>query len=164
MEERGVAVAFQTEHTFFPPLQEKLVRRPVRHMTDRAPLDTTGEMFECERSTFLDMAPYAGLIVYTPQRKTTQTPMRCMAVRALHGAFQHLVTHRQGKSASDLPVTGEAQLRRLLAQEVDGHRREMGCMAVVTGDSGELMLAAPELKLLGFLLVTGETDLGSGLG
>jgi hypothetical protein len=61
-------------------------------------------------------------------------------------------------------VTGEAQLRRLLTQEVDGHRREMGRMTVITGDSGKLMLAAPELKLLGFLLVTGETDLGSGLG
>ncbi len=72
--------------------------------------------------------------------------------------------HRQGKSASDLPVTGEAQLRRLLAQEVDGHRRKMRRMTVVTGDSGKLMLATPELKLLGFLLVTGETDLGSGLG
>jgi len=26
MEERGVAMAFQTEHALFPPLQEKLVR------------------------------------------------------------------------------------------------------------------------------------------
>jgi len=164
MEERGVAVAFQTEHALFPPLQEKLVRRPVRRVTDRAPLDTTGEMFECKWSTFLDMAPCAGLVVYTPQRKTTQAPVRRMAVRALHGAFQHLVTYRQGKSASDLPVTGEAQLRCLLAQEVDGHHREMGRMTVITGNPGELMLATPELKLLGFLLVTGETDLGSGLG
>jgi len=164
MEERGVAVAFQTEHAFFPPLQEKLVRRPVRRMTDRAPLDPTGEMFERERSTFLDMAPCTGLIVYTPQRKTTQAPVWRMAVRTLHGAFQDLVTHWQGKSASDLPVTGEAQLRRLLAQKVDGHRREMRCMTVITGDSGKLMLAAPELKPLGFLLVTGETDLSSGLG
>jgi hypothetical protein len=37
-------------------------------------------------------------------------------------------------------------------------------MTVATGDTGQLMLATPELKLLGFLLVTGETDLGSGLG
>ena len=57
MEERGVAVAFQTEHALFPPLQEKLVCRPVWGMTTRAPLDTTGEMFECEWPTFLDMAP-----------------------------------------------------------------------------------------------------------
>jgi hypothetical protein len=164
MEERGVAVAFQTEHTFFPPLQEKLVRRPVRRVTDRAPLDATGEMFERERSTFLDMAPCTGLVVYSPQRKTTQTPMRCMAVRALHGAFQNLVPYWEGKSASDLAVTGKAQFGRLLTQEVDGHRREMGRMTVITGDSGKLMLATPELKLLGFLLVTGETNLGSGLG
>jgi len=87
-----------------------------------------------------------------------------MAVRTLHGAFQDFVMHRQGKSASDLPVAGEAQLRCLLAQEMDWHGGEMRRMAVVTGDPGELMLAAPELKLLGFLLVTGETDLGSGLG
>ncbi len=164
MEERGVAVAFQTEHALFPPLQEKLVGRPVWGMTTRAPLDPTGEMFECEWPAFLDMTPGARLVVHLPQRKTTRAPVRCMAVRTLHGAFQHFVTYRQGKSASDLPVTGEAQLRGLLAQEVDGHGGEMRRMAVVTGDPGELMLAAPKLKLLGFLLVTGETDLGSGLG
>jgi hypothetical protein len=37
-------------------------------------------------------------------------------------------------------------------------------MAVVTGDTSQLMLATPELKLLRFLPVTGETDLGAGLG
>jgi hypothetical protein len=26
MEQRGVTMAFETEHAFFPPLQEKLVR------------------------------------------------------------------------------------------------------------------------------------------
>lgn len=36
-------------------------------------------------------------------------------------------------------------------------------MTVITGDAGQLMLATPELKLLGFFLVTGETGLGSGL-
>jgi len=37
-------------------------------------------------------------------------------------------------------------------------------MTVVAGDPSQLMLATPELKLLGFLLVTGETGLGAGLG
>ena len=37
-------------------------------------------------------------------------------------------------------------------------------MAVVTGDSRQRMLATPELKLLGFLLVAGEADLRPGLG
>jgi hypothetical protein len=37
-------------------------------------------------------------------------------------------------------------------------------MTVITGDTSQLMLAPPELKFLGFLLVTGETDLGSDLG
>ena len=133
-------------------------------MTDGAALNTTGQMLECEWATLLDMAPRAGLVVHPAEGKTTQTPMRRMAVGALHGAFQHLVTHRQGKSAADLPVTREAQFRWLLTQEVNGHGGEMRRMTVITGDPGELMLAAPELKLLGFLLVTGETDLGSGLG
>ena len=164
MEERSVAMAFQTEHALFPPLQEKLVGRSVRRVTDSAPLDATGQMFEHEWSTFLYMAPRAGLVVHTPEGKTTQAPVRRMAVRALHGAFQDFVAHRQGKSASDLPVAGEAQLRRLLPQYVDGYRREMRRMTVVTGDTGELMLATPELKLLGVLLVTGETDLCSGSG
>ena len=114
MEERGITVTFQTEYPLFPPLQEKLVRRAVRRVTDRAPLDATGQMFEREWSTFLHMASRASLVVYTPQGKTTQAPMRRMAVRTLHGSFQNLVAHRQGKSAADLPVTGEAQLRCLL--------------------------------------------------
>jgi len=114
MEERGVTVTFQTEYPLFPPLQEKLVRRAVRRVTDRAPLDATGQMFEREWPTFLHMAPRAGLIVHSPQGKTTQAPMRCMAVRTLHGTLQDLVAHREGKSAADLPVTGEAQLRCLL--------------------------------------------------
>jgi hypothetical protein len=121
-------------------------------------------MLEREWSTLLYMAPRAGLVVHPAEGKTTLAPVRRMAVGALYGAFQNLMTYRQGKSASDLPVTGEAQLRCLLTQEVNGHRREMRRMAIVTGNPGELMLAAPELKLLGFLLVTGETDLGSGLG
>jgi len=87
-----------------------------------------------------------------------------MAVRTLHGALEDLVAHREGKSASDLPVTGEAELRRLLPQYMDWRCGEMRCMTVVTGDTSQLMLATPELKLLRFLLVTGETDLGSGLG
>ena len=37
-------------------------------------------------------------------------------------------------------------------------------MTVVAGDPSQLMLATPGLKLLGFLLVTGETGLGAGLG
>jgi hypothetical protein len=37
-------------------------------------------------------------------------------------------------------------------------------MTVIAGGPGQLMLATPELKLLGFLLMTGETNLGSGLG
>ena len=42
MEERGVAMAFQAEHALFPPLQEKLVGRSVRHVTARASLNATG--------------------------------------------------------------------------------------------------------------------------
>ena len=114
MEERGVAMAFQTEHPLFPPLQEKLVGRAMRRVTGSAPLDAAGQMFEREWSTFLSMALRAGLVVHTPEGKTAQAPMRRMTV--------------------------------------------------VTGDSGQLMLATPELKLLGFLLVTGETDLCSGSG
>ena len=94
MGERGVAMAFQTEHSLFPPLQEKLVGRSVRRVTDSAPLEATGQMFEREWSTFLYMAPRAGLVVRTPEGKTTQAPMRRMAVRALHGSFQDLVAHR----------------------------------------------------------------------
>ena len=164
MEERGVAMAFQTEHALFPPLQEKFVRRPVWRVTDGAPLDATGKMLERKWSTFLSMALCAGVVVHTPEGKTIETPVRRMAVGALHGAFQDLVVHREGKSASDLLVTGEAQLRRLLPQQVDWHRREMRRMTLITGDTSQLMLATPELKLLGFLLVTGETDLGSGSG
>jgi hypothetical protein len=37
-------------------------------------------------------------------------------------------------------------------------------MAVVTGNPCQLMLAAPELKQLGVLLVTGEADLRPSLG
>jgi hypothetical protein len=66
MGERGVTVAFQTEHSFFPSLQEKFVRRSVRHVTDRAPLDAPSQMFEGEWSAFLYMAPRAGLVLYTP--------------------------------------------------------------------------------------------------
>ena len=116
MEKRGVTVAFQTEHSLVPPFQEKLVRRSVRRMADSAPLDATSQMFEGEWSAFFYMAPRAGLVVHPPQGKTTQAPMRRMAVRALHGAFQDFVAHRQGKSAFDLPVAGEAELRRLLPQ------------------------------------------------
>jgi len=164
MEERGITVTFQTEYPLFPPLQEKLVRRAVRRVTDRAPLDATGKMFERKGSTFLAMAPRAGLVVHTPEGKTTQAPMRRMAVRALHRSFQDLVAHREGKSAADLLMTGKAEIRCLLPQDVDRHRWEMRRMTVVTGDTSQLMLAPPELKLLGFLLVTGETDLRSGLG
>jgi len=116
MEKWGVAVAFQTEHTLFPPLQEKLVGRSMRHVTARAPLDTTGKVFKGEWAAFLDMAPRAGLVVHTPEGKTTLTPMWRMAVSAAQGAFQNLVAHRQGKSASHLPVTREAQLWRFLPQ------------------------------------------------
>src|SRR5712691_3722411 len=37
-------------------------------------------------------------------------------------------------------------------------------MTVVAGNPGQLVLATPELKLLGCLLVTGETDLRPSLG
>ena len=109
-------MAFQTEHAFFPPLQEKLVRRSVRRVTASAPLNATGKMFKGEWSTFLDMALRTGPVVHTPEGKTTLAAMRRMAVGATHGAFQDLMAHREGKSTSDLPVTGEAQLRRLLPQ------------------------------------------------
>src|SRR4029450_5727883 len=111
MEERGVAMAFQAEHALFPPLQEKLVGRSVRHVTARASLNTTGQMFKGEWTAFLDMAPGAGLVVYTAEGKTTLAAVRCMAVGAAQGAFQNLVTHREGKSTPHLPVTGETQLR-----------------------------------------------------
>ena len=116
MEERGVAMAFQTKHALFPPLQEKLVRRSVRRVTARAPLNATGKVFEGEWAAFLDVALRAGPVVHTPEGKTTLAAMRRMAVGAAHGAFENLVAHREGKSTSDLPVTGEAQLRRLLPQ------------------------------------------------
>ena len=114
MGERGIAVAFQTEHSLFPSFQEKLVRRSVRCVADSAPLDATGQMFEGKWSAFFSMAPRAGLVVHPPQGKTTQTPVRRMAIRTLYGALQDLVAHRQGKSAADLLVTGEAQIRSLL--------------------------------------------------
>ena len=108
MEERGVAMTFQAEHTLFPPLQEKRVRRSVRHVTARTPLNATSKMFKGEWAAFLDMAPGAGLVVYTAEGKTTLAAVRCMAVGAAQGAFQNLVMHREGKSTSHLPVTGEA--------------------------------------------------------
>ena len=37
-------------------------------------------------------------------------------------------------------------------------------MTVVTGDPGQLVLTAPEVKLLGFLLMTGQTGLRPHLG
>ena len=147
MEERGVAMAFQAEHALFPPLQEKLVRRSVRHVTARASLNATGQMFKGEWAAFLDMAPGAGLVVDTAEGKTTLAAVRCMAVSALHGTLQDLVVHREGKSTPDLPVTGEAELGRFLPQEMDGHRREMRRMTIVTGDPRQLMLTTPELKL-----------------
>ena len=164
MEERGVAMTFQTEHTLFPPLQEKRVGRSVRHMTARASLNTTGQMFKGEWAAFLDMAPSAGLVLYTAEGKTTQAPMGRMTVSALHGTLQDLVVHGQGKSATDLPVAGKAEIRRLLPQEMDGCSREMRRMTIVTGDPGQLMLAPPELKLPHFFLVTSETDLSARLG
>jgi hypothetical protein len=164
MEERGVAMAFQTEHAFFAPFQEKLIRRAVRHVTARAPLDATGQMFKGKRAPFLDMAPRAGLIVHAPQRNTTRAAMRRMAVRALHGTLQDLVVHGQGKRTADLLVTAKAEIRRLLPQEMHGHGREMRRMTVVTGDPGQLMLTAPELKLLRFFLVTGEAGRSTRLG
>jgi hypothetical protein len=164
MEERGVAMAFQTEHALFPPLQEKRVRRSVRHVTARASLNTTGQMFKGEWAAFLDMAPSAGLVLYTAEGKTTQAPMGRMTVSALHGTLQDLVVHWQGKSATDLPVAGKAEIRRLLPQEMDGRSREMRRMTIVTGDPGQLMLAPPELKLPHFFLVTSETDLSARLG
>ena len=109
-------MAFQAEHALFPPLQEKLVRRSVRHVTARTSLNATGQMLKGEWTTFLDMAPGAGLVVYTAEGKTTLAAVRCMAVGAAYGAFQHLVTHREGKSIPHLPVTGEAQLGRFLPQ------------------------------------------------
>ena len=87
-----------------------------------------------------------------------------MTVSALHGTLQDLVVHWQGKSATDLPVAGKAEIRRLLPQEMDGRSREMRRMTIIAGGPGQLMLATPELKALGFLLVTDETDIGSGLG
>jgi hypothetical protein len=164
MEERGVAMAFQAEHALFPPLQEKRVRRSVRHVTARASLNTTGQMFKGEWAAFLDMAPSAGLVLYTAEGKTTQAPMGRMTVSALHGTLQDLVVHGQGKSATDLPVAGKAEIRRLLPQEMDGRSREMRRMTIVTGDPGQLMLAPPELKLPHFFLVTSETDLSARLG
>ena len=74
MEERGVAMAFQAEHALFPPLQEKLVGRSVRHVTARASLNTTGQMFKGEWTAFLDMAPGAGLVVYTAEEKRLWLP------------------------------------------------------------------------------------------
>ncbi len=164
MEERGVTMAFQAEHALFPPLQEKRVGRSVRHVTARASLNTTGQMFKGEWAAFLDMAPSAGLVLYTAEGKTTQAPMGRMTVSALHGTLQDLVVHWQGKSATDLPVAGKAEIRRLLPQEMDGRSREMRRMTIVTGDPGQLMLAPPELKLPHFFLVTGETDLSARLG
>ena len=133
-------------------------------MTDSASLNATGQMLEREWATLLDMAPRAGLVVHPAEGKTTQTPVRRMAVGALHSTLQDLMAHWQGKSTAGLPVAGKAEIGRLLPQEMDGRSREMRRMTIVTGDPSELMLAAPELKLLGFLLMTGETDLGSGLG
>jgi hypothetical protein len=164
MEERGVAMAFQAEHALFPPLQEKRVRRSVRHVTARASLNTTGQMFKGEWAAFLDMAPSAGLVVYTAEGKTTLAAVRCMAVGAAQGAFQNLVMHREGKSTPHLPVTGEAQLGRLLPQQASGHRREMRRMTVVTRNPRQLMLTTPELEPLGFFLVASEADLRPGLG
>ena len=109
-------MAFQTEHALFPPFQEKLVRRSVRHVTARAALNATGKMFKGEWSTFLDMAPHAGAIVHTPEGKTTLAAVRCMAVGTPQGSFQNLVAHREGKSTSGLLMAGEAQLRHLLPQ------------------------------------------------
>ena len=120
MEERGVAMAFQTEHSLFSPFQEKLVRRAVRRVTTRTPLDATGQMFKGKGATFLDMALRAGLVVHAPQGKTTLAAMRRMAVGTAHGAFQHLMAHRQGKGSTDFLVTGKAQVRRRLAQETAG--------------------------------------------
>jgi hypothetical protein len=157
-------MAFQAEHALFPPLQEKLVGRSVRHVTARASLNTTGQMFKGEWAAFLDMAPGAGLVVYTAEGETTLAAVRCMAVGAAQGTFQHLVMHWEGKSTPHLSVTGEAQLGRFLPQQASGHRRKMRRMTVVTSNPRQLMLAPPELEPLGVLLVTGETDLRPGLG
>ena len=164
MEERGVAMAFQAEHALFPPRQEKLVRRSVRHVTARASLNTTGQMFKGEWAAFLDMAPGAGLVVHPAEGKTTLAAVRCMAVGAAQGAFQHLVMHRESKRTPHLAVTGEAQLGRFLPQQASGQRWEMRRMTVVAGNPRQLMLTTPELESPAFLRVTGETDLRPGLG
>ena len=164
MEERGVAMAFQTEHALFPPLQEKLVRRAVRRVTARAPLNATGQMFKGEWATFLDMAPRAGLVVHTAQGKTTLAPMRRMAVGAAHGTFQDLVAHWQGKGSCGPPGDRKSTGQASSAAGEPRRSREMRRMTVVTGDPGQLMLTPPEVKLLGFFLVTGETGLRARLG
>jgi hypothetical protein len=121
-------------------------------------------MFKGEWAAFLDMAPGAGLVVDTAEGKTTLAPMGRMAVGALHGPLQDLVVYGQGKSTADLPMAGQAEIRRLLPQEMDGRSREMRRVTVVTGDPGQLMLAPPELKPLHVFLVTGETGRGACLG
>ena len=157
-------MTFQAEHALFPPLQEKRVRRSVRHVTACASLNTTGQMFKGEWAAFLDMAPGAGLVVDTAEGKTTLAAVRCMAVGAAQGAFQHLVMHRERERTPHLPVTGEAQLRRFLPQQARGQRRKMRRMTVGTRNPRQRMLTTPELESPGFLRVTGETDLRPGLG
>jgi hypothetical protein len=64
MEQRGVTMAFETEHALFLPLQEKLVRGAVWRVTDGASLNATGQMLEREWSPLLYMAARAGLVVH----------------------------------------------------------------------------------------------------
>src|SRR5262249_9686991 len=152
MKERGVAMAFQAEHALFMPLQEKLVGRAVRRVTARAPLNATGQMFEGEWTTFLDMALRAGLIMDTAQGKTTLAAMRWRGIGPTQATFQALGAHRRGKGRADFRVTGKAQVGRLRARETRRHVREMRRMTVVTGNPGQLVLTAPEVKLLDALL------------
>jgi hypothetical protein len=157
-------MAFETQHAFFPPFQEKLVRGAVGRVTDGASLNATGQMLKREWATLLYMAPRAGLVVHPAEGKTTLAPMRRMAVSALHSTLQDLMAHGQGKSTADLPVTGKAEIGRLLPQEMDRRSREMRRMTIVTGDPSQLMRAPPELKPLHVFLVTGETDRSARLG
>ena len=114
MEEWGITMAFQTEHSPFMPLQEKLIGRSMRGVTGDTSLDTTGEMFKSEWSALLRMASGAGLAVHISQGRTVQASMRSMALGALENSFKNLVTDRKGEISPDLPVAGEAEFGRLL--------------------------------------------------
>jgi hypothetical protein len=147
-------------------VQKKLVRGPVGHMAHAAPFDLLGQVLIDPGTSFLGVAVEADLVLDRGVRLSEAGPVAGsvgrMAVAAFQSPLKDRVAMGQVEFRLHVPMTGEAEVRIILLQQMLRDPDFMNPVAVRAPHGAQLVDASSELEKGLHLLVTLEADLRPG--